>query len=212
MRKHLQALLARWGRQQRVVAPPRGATDDRRRPAARNLAEIARYSVLAGYCKHLKPGGNVLDLACGEGRLHHALDPACYSRYVGVDMSEAAIRLASAREDDKSSFVVENLNYYIPRERFDVIVFGDGLHRLPSPLAVLARYARYVRPQGAFLIAMPHQHGAIWSLLDGKYYTLDAVRIAHPAGGEWLCKAYRARSVPAGSGARRKSDEARPAR
>ena len=58
------------------------------------LSELARFSVLAGYICHLKPGGAVLDTGCGQGVLLRRLPVSSYSRYVGIDISGSAISVA----------------------------------------------------------------------------------------------------------------------
>src|SRR6185295_7138663 len=70
----------------------------------RGLDELARYSVIAGFLHHLKPGGSVLDVGSGEGLLADHLRPFGCSRYLGVDLSEAAVRQAAGRADAKTSF------------------------------------------------------------------------------------------------------------
>src|SRR5919109_102772 len=83
----------------------------------RHLSELARYSVVVGYCHYLKPSGTILDLGCGEGILQERLDPKKYSRYVGVDFSSEAISRASQRQDKKNLFVTADISTYVPEEQ-----------------------------------------------------------------------------------------------
>ena len=88
--------------------PPAGGTRRRPRRSGRSrprggvgvhagLDELARYSVIAGYLHHLRAGGSVLDVGSGEGLLADHLRPLGYSRYHGIDLSEAAIAQAAGR-------------------------------------------------------------------------------------------------------------------
>src|SRR3954454_119623 len=79
---------------------PSAATWDAEYAAGRwaylgELPELARFSVLAGYLRHFKPGGAILDVGCGEGALAKRLSAGDFRRYVGVDLSAAAIEKAA---------------------------------------------------------------------------------------------------------------------
>lgn len=63
----------------------------------RGAEQLAHYSQIVGYCTHFKPGGSVLDVGCGEGLVQEKLRPYGYSRYVGLDLADAAIRRAAER-------------------------------------------------------------------------------------------------------------------
>ena len=39
-----------------------------------SIGELARFSVVAGYCRFLRPGGAILEIGCGEGVLQDRLD------------------------------------------------------------------------------------------------------------------------------------------
>ena len=78
------------------------------------LPELARFSILAGYIYHLKPGAAVLDTGCGQGALLGRLPGACYSRYVGIDLSGSAIAVAQKQQNERSTFLVADCEEYSP--------------------------------------------------------------------------------------------------
>jgi 2-polyprenyl-3-methyl-5-hydroxy-6-metoxy-1,4-benzoquinol methylase len=159
------------------------------------LSELARFSVLAGYVCHLKPGGAVLDVGCGQGNLLRRLPSACYTRYVGVDVSASAIAVAQEQQNERSAFLVADCEHYSPAERFDVIVFNEVLCCLHDPVQAVARYARSLNPGG--LIVMSNCLAArgsttILTRLRSSYTTLDEVRIIHRERNvTWVCTALR---------------------
>ena len=67
--------------------------------------------MIAGYCHCLKPGGRILDLACGEGVLRERLSVERFACYIGVDISLAAIQRAKdgAPQDGQTAFVVADV-------------------------------------------------------------------------------------------------------
>jgi len=119
----------------------------------RRFDELARYSVIAGYLHHLQPGGSVLDVGSGEGLLADHLRPFGYSRYLGVDLSEAAIRQAAGRTDAATSFAAADAESYIPPERWDAIVFNECVYYFNDPVGTVRRYERFLEDGGVFIVS-----------------------------------------------------------
>ncbi len=159
------------------------------------LSELARFSVLAGYICHLKPGGTVLDTGCGQGVLLRRLPVSCYSRYVGIDVSDSAIAAAREHGNERSTFLAADCEEYSPAEHFDVIVFNEVLCCLRDPARTVERYARSLNPGGLFLVSLctaARGSATILSRLKRAYATVDEVRVVHSGRKvSWVCTALR---------------------
>ena len=159
------------------------------------LSELARFSVLAGYICHLKPGGTVLDTGCGQGVLLRRLPASCYSRYVGIDLSGSAISVAQEHANERSTFLVADCEEYSPAEQFDVIVFNEVLCCLSDPLATVERYARSLNPGGLLLVSLctaARGSATILWQLKRAYATVDEVRVVHSGRKvSWVVAALR---------------------
>jgi 2-polyprenyl-3-methyl-5-hydroxy-6-metoxy-1,4-benzoquinol methylase len=163
------------------------------------LSELARFSVLAGYICHLKPGGTVLDTGCGQGVLLRRLPASCYSRYVGIDLSGSAISVAQEHANERSTFLAADCEEYSPAEQFDVIVFNEVLCCLSDPLRTVERYARSLKPGGLLLVSLctaARGSGTILSQLKRAYATVDEVCVVHSGRKvSWVCTALAARGA-----------------
>jgi 2-polyprenyl-3-methyl-5-hydroxy-6-metoxy-1,4-benzoquinol methylase len=159
------------------------------------LDELAHYSVLAGYVKTLKPGASVLDVGCGDGIFRTHLHAESFSRYVGVDFPEAIAR-ASARADARTAFSASDMRAFSPAEPFGVIVFNESLYYVDDPLGELRRYAKFLEPDGVFLVSMHRKPKSerIWDEIAGAFGMLDRVVIGNRAGVEWILGAFKPRS------------------
>jgi 2-polyprenyl-3-methyl-5-hydroxy-6-metoxy-1,4-benzoquinol methylase len=159
------------------------------------LSELARFSILAGYICHLKPGATVLDTGCGQGVLLRRLPISCYSKYVGIDLSSSAISVAQVHGNERSTFFAADCEEYSPAEQFDVIVFNEVLCCLRDPLHTVERYARSLNPGGLLLVSLctaARGSSTILRRLKRAYATVDEVRVVH--GGRevsWVCTALR---------------------
>jgi len=160
------------------------------------LSELARFSVLAGYICHLKPGGKVLDTGCGQGVLLRRLPTSCYSKYVGIDLSTSAVTVAQEHGNDRSTFLAADCEDYSPEENFDVMVFNEVLCCLQDPLRTVERYMQSLNPEGLLLVSLctaARGSTAILSRLKRAYATVDEVCVTHSGRKvSWVCIALRA--------------------
>lgn len=157
------------------------------------LSELSRFSILAGYICHLKPGGAVLDAGCGQGALLRRLPSDSYSTYVGIDLSASAISVANKQKSERSSFLVADCESYSPVESYDVIVFNEVLCCLRDPLQTVERYVHSLNPGGLALVSLcSAARGSatiLWRLRQ-EYSTVDEVRLTHTGRKvAWVCTA-----------------------
>ena len=119
----------------------------------RRLDEVARYSVIAGFLHHLKPGGSVLDVGSGEGLLADHLRPLGYSRFLGVDLSETAIAQAAGRVDAKTAFAAADAESYTPPGRWDAVVFNECVYYFNDPVGSVRRYEAFLEEGGVLIVS-----------------------------------------------------------
>jgi SAM-dependent methyltransferase len=110
--------------------------------------------------KYLK-SGSILDLGCGPGNTANELATTAYATYVGVDISEAALRKATRRTEqnnraDRNHFVCSDFISYVPTQKFDVILFRESMYHVPLSRvkATLDHYSTYLRDGGVFVVRM----------------------------------------------------------
>jgi SAM-dependent methyltransferase len=153
----------------------------------RSLGELGRFSVVVGYVNTLAPGGAVLDVGCGEGLLFQRLQPRDGSRYLGLDLSSAAI--AKASQAGSGPFVCADAETYMPADTFDAIVFNESLYYFRDPLATAARYFAALRPNGIVIVstyARSRRARSILRALKRTSVLVDETTIAHDADS-WIC-------------------------
>jgi len=161
------------------------------------LSELSRFSILAGYICHLKPGAAVLDTGCGQGALLRRLPADSYSRYVGIDLSASAIAVARKQQGERSTFLAADCDDYFPEERFDVMVFNEVLCCLRDPLGTVERYVHSLNSGGLILVSLctaARGSATILWRLRRAYDTVDEVRLVHSRRKvAWVCTALRPR-------------------
>lgn len=162
------------------------------------LDELSRFSVIAGYCHFLAPGGSILEVGCGAGTLQSRLDAAKYTRYVGIDISTVAIRRAKERENGQATFVASDAATYAPAAPFDLIVFNESLEYFADPVSLVARYDPFLTAGGRHIVSMfvgldTARTARIWRALQRRYRVETQTRVANGAGFIWIIKVLRPR-------------------
>jgi 2-polyprenyl-6-hydroxyphenyl methylase/3-demethylubiquinone-9 3-methyltransferase len=158
----------------------------------KSLDELARYSIITGYLHHLKPEGSLLDVGSGEGILRDEMRPLGYSRYVGGDLSQAAVEAGQAKPDPKASFVAADAEAYTPTEPFDAIVFNECLYYFKDPLATVARYKSFLEDGGLLIVSMFRSRRAdvIAKRLEEAHKLLEEVAVTNRKG-TWVVRIFR---------------------
>ena len=104
----------------------------------------------------LERGADVADVGCNRGRALITLARAFpRSRFVGYDVFEPAIRLASERATaagvaDRVRFEHRDVSKGLPEE-FDVITTFDVIHDAVDPVGLLRTIRRALRPTGTYV-------------------------------------------------------------
>jgi 2-polyprenyl-3-methyl-5-hydroxy-6-metoxy-1,4-benzoquinol methylase len=155
----------------------------------RSLDELARYSVIAGYLHALKPGGSVLDVGAGEGLLADSLRSFGYSRYLGIDVSEAAIEQARSRSDDRTAFQAADAETFTPEGTWDAIVFNESVYYFNDPLGTVERYRRFLEDGGVMVVSTFRTRRAdvIARRLIERYRLLEETTVSNRKGA-WVVR------------------------
>ena len=113
------------------------------------------------YLEKYAQNGNILDLGCGPGNTANELAANVYQRYIGVDISEAALdkaekRSATSGRSGKNSFVNSDFLGYEPTEEFDVILFRESLYHVPygQVLPILKKFSKHLKSTGVFVVRL----------------------------------------------------------
>lgn len=105
----------------------------------------------------LRPGGHLVDLACGRGGPGLWLARATAATLVGVDWSVAGVEEATRRAPSfvpagRARFVVGDLAATgLPDESADVVMCMDAVFFAPDRVAALREAFRVLRPGGRYL-------------------------------------------------------------
>lgn len=95
----------------------------------------------------------ILDLGCGYGALNAYLDESDYQFSLGVDLSSNAIQRAKAKNYPNAEFQVADIHQFIPKQKFDFIIFNEVLYYLEKPLEIVSRFATYFNEEGYFIFS-----------------------------------------------------------
>jgi 2-polyprenyl-3-methyl-5-hydroxy-6-metoxy-1,4-benzoquinol methylase len=161
----------------------------------RDLTELSRFSVVAGYCQYFQPGGTILEIGCGEGILQERLGSFNYKRFVGVDVSDEAIQRACQKQDEKTLFIREDAATYTPDEQFDIVVFNESLEYFDDPLFIVQRYEQFLAQKGIFILSMfaaldTVRTKRIWKQIETVYIPRAETTVSTQPGYSWVIKVY----------------------
>jgi ubiquinone/menaquinone biosynthesis C-methylase UbiE len=118
----------------------------------------ADFPYIARFLKNLKPGGRILDIACGPGMLtKHLLDKGFQAE--GIDLSGEMIAIARQKVPQAKFQIMDMRHLEYPDKAFDGLLLTYGLIYIPSDelTPTLNEFSRVLKPKGS--IFMINQEG-----------------------------------------------------
>ena len=112
----------------------------------------------------LKPGDQVVDVACGTGDLTLAFEdalarlPADFRNVIGIDFTYAMLPIATrkadrAHQDSCAVFINGDAQSLpLPNESADVVSIAFGIRNVQDPAAAIREFHRVLRPGGRVII------------------------------------------------------------
>ena len=149
------------------------------------FGELPRTLVLAGAVNHFFPAEpSVLDLGAGAGRFAQALRHYPFSRYLGLDLSPAAVAQARALAMPRMEFIEGDFEIWRPVVACQAIVFNESIGYARDPAATLAAFSRHLQPGGRFFVSLYRSgsSAAQWRRMYRACETVEAATVA--AGGK----------------------------
>lgn len=152
--------------------------------------EQARQVTVAEMLNRLHPEPAILDLGCGDGHFATLIQPHRYRRYVGADLSPAAVAAARRRPLRDCTFVEADFERWLPEERFDLILLNECLGYAHDPGALVARFVPTLAPGGRF-VATHYRSGywrALWRRVERQVRVVESQVVVNAAGQAWDIK------------------------
>lgn len=154
--------------------------------------ELVRYKAIIDYIEYFKPGGVVLDVGCGDGILLKHYKPYRYAKYVGLDISKAALDKLMPKADEKTKFIQVDAETYKPTELYDVIVFNETLYYFHDPLKVFQRYVESLNRSGLLIVSTYSKSVRAVAILRKLKTQYNLVAEKHVGHGKkiWICSVF----------------------
>lgn len=105
--------------------------------------------------RHLRPGGRVLDVGCGDGSIAEGVVERA-GAYLGIDVSPLAIA-AARRRLPAARFAVRGIEDLGDEAPFDLVMAFEVVEHLADPQAALARISELLSPRGVLVLSTPNR-------------------------------------------------------
>jgi SAM-dependent methyltransferase len=154
------------------------------------VEETPRNRAVADLIAGVAPHPTVLDIGCGSGRLAQLLASAGPARYVGLDLSSAALQRAQALGLGGCEFVHGDFETWLPTGRYDVVVFNESIGYARDPAVTVRRFAGCLISPGGLVVSYYRSgnYAAIWRRIAGVAETIRATVVRNERGAIWDVK------------------------
>lgn len=158
-------------------------------------AEQGHYELLAEAYARYAPCGSALDVGCGPAITYKHLRAKGCQDYLGIDLSETAVRQARDRFPG-ADFAAADAESFTPPRTFDAVVFNEVICYFRDPVATLRRFEPALRPGGPFIISLCNfrSNPLILQNVEQAYRVIDRAECRNDHGQLWTVLVCRPRT------------------
>lgn len=149
--------------------------------------EEQRFQALVDTTRPYMDGAAILDIGCGEGILIPKLDKI-YKSYLGIDISKVAVRRAGKYKDEIHRFLCRDMERYMPKGRYDVVIFNECLNYSKDPIGLMNRIRNKLNLGGIIAVSLFENSATIRTVeeIEAKFNCIDK-RVTSNNRGTWHC-------------------------
>lgn len=142
-------------------------------------AERARSAVIGMYCQYFFPTGKILDVGCGLGTTTDFLNQVQKEKYLGLDISEEAMKKMQKNEVE---FLNADFNNFKSKDKYDVIIFNEVLYYLDEVKA-LEKAKNLLSKNGKIIVSLYQMKNKqydqkIWKIVKKLLKSVEAIEIS----------------------------------
>jgi ubiquinone/menaquinone biosynthesis C-methylase UbiE len=119
-------------------------------------------------------GGDILDVACGNGQFTGILQDnlRSFKKITGIDIEDSVINEAAGKFDkDRFTFLKgDSMHLPFPADHFDTVSLSKGLHHLQDIRQSLQEMLRVLKKSGLMIISEMYSDGLTESQKSHLYY------------------------------------------
>ncbi len=158
--------------------------------ALTGLEEVARFGILSSLIINYKSSPKILEIGSGEGTLGKNLNMSKISSFVGLDISEEAIRRANEQKHLKEIYLEIDALNYDTQEKFDIIIFNECLEYFNNHDFLLKKYNKFLENDGIVIVSMFRESWSfrsewMWSFIHKIYSPIDKIEVKNNKGIKW---------------------------
>jgi trans-aconitate methyltransferase len=157
----------------------------------------ARYGALLALMERYDSPRSILDVGCGEGILEQKFRRLSKSPMLGIDYSEEAINLATAKRIPACEFICANYRQCKLQQEFGIIVLNESLYYVDNVVETLDELSQHLSSDGVFIVSMFDAFSTrhIWRALRTHYAVLRSIVVRDEINGKkWLIRVLQPKS------------------
>jgi 2-polyprenyl-3-methyl-5-hydroxy-6-metoxy-1,4-benzoquinol methylase len=154
-------------------------------------SEYERFNVIIGIIEKYRSSPSILEIGCGEGILQSRLQKSAYSEYLGIDVSEVAIKYAEHLCDAKTNYIIADMECFEADKKYDLVIFNESVYYAVNPINLMSKYGKFLKSGGIMIVSIYNlSFNKVTRKLINKTYKPIQEIITSNKYGKWFCTVY----------------------